>query len=114
MPLEERELRLDHGDHPGERVEAPRRELSESLDVVVEPPVLEQGSRRVDTNAERAGRPDRLEDPGSERRRLGAHQPWADPTSSRTEATPCPAHQRSRPASIFHGARGSRKDAVPT
>ena len=53
MPLEERRLRLDDGDVPGEGVDAGQREPLEPARVVGQPPLGEQARVRVDPDAQR-------------------------------------------------------------
>ena len=71
MPLEERRLRLDDGDVPGEGVDAGQREPLEPARVVGQPPLGEQARVRVDPDAQRPVRGHRDREPLTEGRRHG-------------------------------------------
>ena len=141
VPFEEGHLRLDDGDRAGERLDADATERAQSPGVVGQPPVGQQGGRGVDPGAERPMGGDRRASPGPRtrqpwrppffdttslvgaadspppgtvtRRRDRVRRPGRSDRSSSTDV--CRAsHQRSSWRSTFHGARGSRKVAVPT
>ncbi len=106
VPLEERRLRFDAGDVPGEGLDDGAAEPLHTVRVVGQAPRREQRRVRVDPRAQRTVRGDRSGEPRPEARDAHARKPSQAPTSravcSCSDATrnPSPWRSASRVASM--------------